>query len=168
MSAHEYTMEETSEVARKASLEIEIWLLSLSETIHVRNVEDDPLYRRIDVDLLWYNQYGPYKVEIKADRYYQTGNLFFETYSNWESGTPGCFLYTEADYLFYYFPTIRKLYILPMPKTRYWFQSNADRFRERSTRTPTRTGFYTTVGRLVPIETVLQEVSGIRVVQLQT
>jgi hypothetical protein len=52
-----------------------------------------------------------------------------------------------------------------MPQTRDWFLKRRQQFRERSTRTPVGATFYTTVGRLVPIAQVLDEVP--RVVRVQ-
>ena len=46
-----------------------------------------------------------------------------------------------------------------MPHTREWFLANIQRFQERETTTPIGIHYYTTVGRLVPISIVLQEVS---------
>jgi hypothetical protein len=124
-------------------------------------VEDDPTFRRIDVDLVWTTQQDSYQLEVKGDRWDKTGNFFFETQSNNESGTPGCFMYTQADWLFYYFVATRVLYRLPMPATRDWFVTNINCFRECSTTTLAGVGHYTTVGRLVPIQTVLQQVTGV-------
>ncbi|WP_219907736.1 hypothetical protein [Aphanothece hegewaldii] len=50
-----------------------------------------------------------------------------------------------------------------MPETREWFISNIEQLRERSTTTPVREGIrYTTVGRLVPIQTVLRQVKEVK------
>lgn len=161
-----YTMDEGLQVAKRASADIEIWLRGRPDTMSVRNVEDDPAFQSIDVDLIWTTQQGSYQVEVKGDRWHKTGNFFFETHSNKEKGTPGCFMYTQADWLFYYFVMIRALYKLPMPTTRDWFVNNISRFQERSTTTSVGARYYTTVGRLVSIQTVLQEVSGVAKEQL--
>jgi hypothetical protein len=82
--------------------------------------------------------------------------------SNESKGTPGCFLYTKAEWLFYYFLEIGKLYCLPMDKVRPWFIQNLARFKEQRTSTPTGSGEgYVTIGRLVPITAVLAEVEGV-------
>ncbi len=86
--------------------------------------------------------------------------------SNKAADTPGCFLYTEADFVCYYFVGPRKLYVLPMPATRDWFAANLKNFKEVATTTPVRGGSYTTVGRLVKIERVLDAVRGVRVVDV--
>ena len=156
-----YEMAATSAVAKRATRDIERWLRARPQTLAVRNVEDDPAYRILDVDLLWTTATRTYRVEIKGDRHHASGNFFFETWSNRERGTPGCFLYTAADLLFYYFVVPRRLYILPLPATREWFLPRQADFRERATTTPTPRGHYTTVGRLVPVARVRREVRGV-------
>lgn len=155
------------EVSKRAQRDIVNWLHSLPQTLEVRNVEDVPEFQKLDVDLIWTTQKRRYKVEIKGDQWDQTGNFFLETKSNKERGTPGCFLYTHADLVFYYFVQPRILYILPMPLARNWFRFNLHRFEERSTTTPIGRNSYTTVGRLVPINTVLEEVPEVRRVLLR-
>ena len=162
-----YSMADGMQVAAQATADITTWLRGRPETISVQNVEHEPEFQIRDIDLIWTTQKSEILVEIKGDRWEKTGNFFFETRSNFEKGTPGCFMYTEASWLFYYFVTPRILYMLPMPMTRDWFAANINRFRERSTTTPVGDGHYTTVGRLVPIQAVLQEVSGVVKQQLQ-
>ncbi len=128
-------MSEGVRAAERASTEIEAWLREWHGTVNLENVEGDPDYQKIDVDLLRTTITRDYTIEIKADRWHETGNFFFETLSNREKGTPGCFLYTEADFLFYYFPEPRTLYILPMLRTRQWFLADFERFKEREATT---------------------------------
>ncbi|MEH2070188.1 MAG: hypothetical protein V7K47_18860 [Nostoc sp.] len=162
-----YSMDDAVQVANQAATDIEVWLWGKSETISLNNVENDPNYQYRDIDLIWTTQTDKILIEIKGDRWNKTRNLFFETHSNLEKGTPGCFMYTEADWLFYYFVNTRQLYKLPRPKTREWFQIAMKRFRERATTTtPVGSSYYTTVGRLVPITTVMMEVPGIKMEQL--
>jgi hypothetical protein len=162
-----YSMQDGTQVAQVAAADIEHWLHSLRQTVDVTNVELDPAYQALDVDLLWTTQKGRYQVEIKGDRVEKSGNFFFETQSNAEQGTPGCFLYTQADLLFYYFVNTKQLYILPMPQTRNWFVPIQDKFRERATTTPVAGHHYTTVGRLVPIARVMAEIKTARHYSLQ-
>jgi DNA adenine methylase len=160
-----YTMKDTLRTADRAAQEIEAFLRARPETTRVQNVETDPEYREMDVDLIWETRRGTYKVEIKGDRLgHKTGNFFFETHSNRERGTPGCFLYSAADLFFYYFIETGTLYILPLPAARAWFLERQQEFEERATTTPIGRGVgearktYTTVGRLVPVERVLREI----------
>lgn len=171
MKYKKYTMSQAQSVAGKASAIIETYLLTLSETAEIHNVESDPLYRAKDIDLLWKRKQGSgiseYSIEIKGDQYYHTGNYFFETLSNEGKGTPGCFLYTEADFIYYYFLQQRELHILPMPETRIWFIKNMYRFKERKTSTPIKAGgCYITVGRLVPRALVSTEVPHVKIITI--
>ena len=160
------TMSDASDVARQASADVEAWLRRKADTLDVRNVENDPEFQRVDVDLVWTTRRRSYKIEVKGDRWHSSGNFFFETLSNKEKGTLGCFMYTQADFLFYYFVVPRTLYILSVPITREWFIANMSHFEERETTTPVGLEYYTTVGRLVPIETVLREVRPLKQEQL--
>jgi hypothetical protein len=166
MPPRRITMQDGVKVANQAAADIETWLRSLPQTRSVANVEDNPQYREQDVDLIWITDKGRYLVEIKGDRWHKTGNFFFETHSNREKGTPGCLIYTAADLLFYYFVVPKQLYILPMNDIRAWFEPQIQRFKERSTTTPVGRDFYTTVGRLVPIDSVLAEVPSVLRVNL--
>lgn len=161
-----YSMGSASEVAVQAAHMIEALLNKHPATVAVTNVEDDPVYRAKDIDLLWQvntanGQLKTVRIEVKGDRWHKSGNYFFETCSNTGKGTPGCFMYTEADYVYYLFVEERELHILPMPATRVWFTKHLSEFRERETSTPVGDGkFYVTVGRLVPRKRVLAEVPG--------
>lgn len=157
-----YSMEETSRVAQEASLEVSSWLQSLPETVSVENVENDREYQKKDIDLLWTfkkdEKTVTRKVEIKADRYYNTGNYFFETVSNAGKGTPGCFMYSEADFLFYYFIEVRELHIIALNLVRKWFINEISRFPERKLFTKVDNGAtYNSSGRLVPRRVLAQE-----------
>lgn len=157
-----YSMDNAMQVAKQAAADIETWLWAKPETISVTNVENNPDYQRTDIDLIWTIYNRDIWVEIKGDRWNKTRNFFFETHSNLEKGTPGCFMYTQADWLFYYFVNPRQLYRLPMPKTREWFLITMQRFKERATKTLVGDSHYTTVGRLVPIAVVMLEVPGVK------
>ena len=167
-----YSMQEASAVEAEAIEALVHYLRQRPGSIKVQDVRDDPAYRAVDIDLLWTwldrtRQPRTSKLEIKADRWHRTGNFFFETQSNKAKGTPGCFLYTEADYLLYYFVEPRTLYILPMPETREWFLTNQHRFAERETSTPVGNDqHYVTVGHLVPIAEVVDRVPGVKKRQL--
>ena len=163
----QHKMSYTTGVARTAAADVTHFLEThWKQTVAVHNVEDDKAYQQYDIDLLWTVVTGSGRlrvipIEVKGDRYHYTGNFFFETVSNEAKGTPGCFLYTKAYWLFYYFVETGALYCLPMDKVRPWFLENGSRFEEKRTSTPVGSESYVTVGRLVPIETVLAEVEGV-------
>jgi hypothetical protein len=150
----------------RAARDLHAWLSADPHTVRVRNVEDDPDWHRVTVDLIWKARRRAYRIKVKGNRWHTTGNFFFETHSNKEKATPGCFPYTQADLVFCYFGEPHLLYILPMPATRDWFLANSAHFRERATTTPVGDETYTTVGCLVPIQVVLREVAGVKKKQL--
>ena len=164
--SNQYTMKSRLLVEQSAFPAIKDHLNSFIDTVSITDVTKDREYRKKDIDLLWTINIAPtpqtLSLEIKADTYV-SGNFFFETASNAEKGTPGCFMYTEADFVFYYFLKTGELYKLPMPATRQWFKENMNLFQERSTRTPCGgpLGHYTTIGRLVPIKTVMESNIGV-------
>ena len=170
----QYSMNAASSVAVQAAQDLETYLRNKPETIEVLNVEDDPTCRAKDIDLIWTfrgsdGSHAIVTIEIKGDRYYHTGNYFLETISNEGKNTPGCFLYTQADYIFYYFVAEKELHILPMPATRDWFQQHLHQFQEKKTSTPVANGkYYVTVGRLVPRNQLQKEVPGVKIILLKS
>lgn len=153
-----YDFNQVNKVAQAASEEIEEFLWGLPGTMKVVNVEKDRMYQGVDIDLLWYvrskkdGKIVKKAIEIKGDRYYHTGNYFFETVSNTNKNTPGCFLITESDYIFYYFVDQKELHIIPTVETRQWFLENQNRFSESKTSTSSANGLlYASLGRKVPI-----------------
>ncbi|MCK5283093.1 MAG: hypothetical protein KAK00_06805 [Nanoarchaeota archaeon] len=145
------------------------YLRSLKKTIDVKNVEDDPAYQKKDIDLVWVYKKGEDKimifVEVKTDNY-ATGNFWLETLSNEALGTMGCFVKSKAKYLFYYFTKSDSMYIMPLKRAVHWFKDNLNRFRESKTTTNVNGNYkHTTVGRLVPIEIMVEEVEGIKLVK---
>lgn len=161
-----YSMDETMEVAKRGMKDIEKFLSSYPSSVGILNVEDHKAYQKKDIDLLWIylhkDKEEMKRIELKVDRY-KSRNFFFETISNRTKGTPGCFMYTEADYLFYYFESLNTLYILPVEKVRSWFVANIDRFEEKHLGTEWGgKERYGSTGRLVPILTVLAECPGVK------
>ncbi|WP_214688301.1 MULTISPECIES: hypothetical protein [unclassified Exiguobacterium] len=155
-----YTVEDTFAVADEGIKDIEAFLRSFSASLAIINVEKHETFQKKDVDLLWvYLENGVEKmkrIEAKIDRY-KSGNFFFETVSNENKGTPGCFLYTEADYLFYYFLEWKSLFVLPVKEIQTWFSANEHRFKEKTLATAVGKDYYTSKGKVVPIKTVLRE-----------
>lgn len=170
---YKYSMDEALSVAKRSSSDIEKYLHSIKSTISVTNVEDEPSYQEKDIDLLWvykddHGNEHEITIEIKGDRWENTGNYFFETISNKSKGTPGCFMYTEAIYVYYYFVNIKELHRIPVEKARRWFLDNIDKFKESETSTPVGNGEkYITVGRLVPKKMIQEAIPEIRVKSLK-
>jgi hypothetical protein len=168
-----YSMSESLAIAKRASRAIEAFLRAKTETIEVINVEDDPYYRAKDIDLIWKFHYKgkdhTQYIEVKGDTKHYTGNYFIETVSNVSRNSPGCFLYTEADYLFYYFVDTHELNSMPMLKAREWFLKEEKRFKESTTWTKNDAGknLYQTKGRLVPRRVLNSEVKGVKTMNIK-
>lgn len=166
----EYTMSETLVIAKQSAQDIEDFLKSCAGTLAIINVEENKKYQKEDVDLILVDDSNTVirttKIEIKGDRWHHTGNYFFEVISNKQKGTEGCFLYTQSDYIFYYFVKQKELHILPTAKTREWFLQNKNRFRARECTSLVGEDSYNTVGYLVPRSIVLEEVEGTKVINL--
>lgn len=157
-----FTFEDKSKEGAETSAKIEAFLWKYPGTKNIINVENDRKYQKKDIDLIWIYQFQGKEItkyiEVKSDTHDQK-NLAFETLSNKEKGTPGCFMYTEADYIFYYFEKTKNTYALEMKKVRPWFIENMHKFHEVYSKTPSRyrKGKYTSVSRLVPVKTLLKK-----------
>lgn len=104
------------------------------------NVEGNKKYQAKDIDLVVHlkNPDGSRRIaniEIKGDTYpagdicpslgdVDVGNFFFEIVSNdtKEPRTPGCFMYTESDVVYYLYLTTGTLYQLKTEDVRAWFK----------------------------------------------
>ena len=159
----EFNLRETESVGKEAVSDCMKFLNRQNITIEALDVQDNERYREMDVDIIWTRKNGhsrPQKVliEVKGDRHYASGNYFFETVSNKSKETPGCFVYSRCDYLYYYFVDKKILHILKMSKIRPWFLNSMERFPNREAATPIGDGkHYITEGRLIPRIRVLEE-----------
>ena len=129
------------------------WIYNNPNVSQVVNVEQDPTYQALDIDLIVYNGAGNAQtVEIKSDRYHTTGNYFFELVSNLERGNIGCLLKCRADLLYYYFDAIHELHIFDTKAIVAWWCANIETFalRKVTTRCGDTLGHYTSLGCLVP------------------
>jgi len=164
-----YTFEEKDSFSKKGIEIVSSYLRIAKETIEVRNVESDPNYQKNDIDIVWiYREQGDnfiVSIEVKTDSY-TTGNFWFETISNEELKTIGCFFKSKAEYLFYYFTELDCLYIIHLKTAQSWLKENVSRFKESRTTTKNNNNQYThtTVGRLVPINVIIREIYGITII----
>jgi len=162
-----YTFEEKDEFSKKGIQIVDNYLMSLKKTISVKNVENDPNYQKNDIDLVWVYKKDDHEImisiEVKTDKY-TTGNFWLETISNKRLNTPGCFIKSKAKYIFYYFIKWDCMYIIPLKKAIPWFLKNIDKFRVSETTTKDNSGEYrhTTVGRIVPISIMIDEIKEIK------
>lgn len=128
--------------------------------VAIKNVEYDPRFQKLDVDLLFaYKQNNEIlmkKIEVKTDdKTLKTKNYFLETISNKNKQTKGCFLISEADYFFYVLTKKNlplELHIIPLKIAQRWFALNSKNYKDLEVFTPVNNSGYTTVGKAVPIK----------------
>jgi hypothetical protein len=127
------------------------------------NVEDDLFFRSLDVDLIARTGSGEtLLLEVKGDRYL-SGNIYIETVSNRTKNTPGCLLYTCADYLIYYFVKAGFALVIPVTALQEWIPANIKRFpRHNPTTTSGGKVIFDSEGHTVPITTLVEEIPGIQ------
>ena len=131
---------------------VKSYISNLDNVESIEDVSEVKTYQNKDIDLIVKFVNGSTAtVEIKTDTY-TSGNIFFETVSNFEFNIPGCMYKTEADYLFYYFTKTKELYIISMKDYRAWFESNKGRFTEKKLKNVNRknNGTYTSIGYTIP------------------
>lgn len=135
----------------------------------VEDVQDDPAYQPRDIDLVWRRKLNDREelvmVEVKWDTY-TSGNFAFETKSVVEYGTGGCFLTSDADVWYYCFPSLHRIYVLPLGAARAWFLTSGSGYRRAITSTGKGRGGWHTECALVPIKHVLSNVAGVETIEM--
>jgi hypothetical protein len=133
---------------------------------HIHPVENNDHYRVKDIDLVLIEKkdsgLAETTVEIKGDRNKKAQNFFFETVSDKEKNTPGAFYATQADWILYYFISIKTLYCIPTLDAKQWFGVNIGLCMEREVQSSRKGRSWTTVGRLVAISQILKDVPTIQ------
>lgn len=160
--ANQYGFDERATIGEQANREVIQYLKSLKNTISVIDLQDDAHFQKRDIDLLYVfktqSGYRTMTIEVKGDTQHKTGNYFIETVSNENEGSDGCFLYSEADYFFYYFVGTKDLHIIPLEDARTWFITRMTEFEPKKVFTIVNGGGYQSEGRLVPIKRMNKEV----------
>lgn len=97
-------------------------------------------------------------VECKIEQKH-TGNLFIETWSNREWGTPGWLFTSQADILMVYFLDVDKLICVSLPALKHWLLNKdnpaLDRYRSVQVKKQQRND---THGAVIPIVDIKAEV----------
>ena len=146
-----YSMHSVMGAANRAVAMACQWMRGIHPQAHIHNVQEEARFQHLGVDLLWEKDTQQIEgVEVKGDRS-RGKHFFFELVSNFEKNTPGCFLYSRADWLVYVFLPLRTLYVLPLPATRAWFLPLAQTFRLQKAHTRVGPVAYTTLGVTVPV-----------------
>ena len=130
----------------------------------IEPVEHNPYYQPHDIDLvLIVSTDGGLRhltVEVKGDRNDRTGNFFLETVSDIERNTPGAFVICKADWYFYYFVNIQRLYCIPMPPAQAWFERMKSTLRDGFSESSLNGRAWKTKGKLASIHAFKKAVPG--------
>lgn len=176
MTSKTFSFQEQLSVSDKGMVDIQAYLNSLNASLKVINVENHPVFQQKDIDLVWTyldkNEPQLKTIEVKVDTYTNGLNFYIETVSNLERHHVGCFLYTEAEQVFYYFYHTGILYSMPTQKVREWFLKNIHRFHRKQVENKVynhrdNSPHYTSEGYTVPIELMLKEVPGIKKIYIK-
>ncbi|MCL2012361.1 MAG: hypothetical protein FWG75_06205 [Cystobacterineae bacterium] len=162
-----YSMHSVMGAANRAVALACQWMRQQCPTAFIHNVQEEPRFQRLGVDLLWEKQEETLGVEVKGDRS-RGQRFFFELVSNFEKNTPGCFLYSKADWMLYVFLPLRRLYALHLPSARNWLLPLAKNFPLHKTHTRVGPIAYTTLGLAVPVKALLQALPHTRAWQQHT
>lgn len=152
-----YDFYEQDALAKRGSVHVEKYLKDSPKIVFVKNVEDDPYYQQIDVDIICGakedNSIQEKKIEVKVDTFFdRSNNYFFELVSNRTKNSDGCLIVTESDFLFYYFIE-KELHIFKTLELQYWLVNNEQRFKKKEVKNK----FYTTMGIIVPRDIFAKE-----------
>lgn len=145
-----YEFEQQNSIGKQGELIVKSWLVQQGNISSLLDVSLNKKYQKDDIDIIVNTEDGNViTYEIKTDSFL-TGNLFFEIVSNIERNTPGCMLYTKADYILYFFIKNGHLYKLPTIAFREWVVSNKDKFKEKSVNNK----YYHSKGLLIPLSMI--------------
>jgi hypothetical protein len=154
---NEYNFNKSNKIGTEGVNEILKFLDKDKSILGVVSVEDNKIYQPKGIDFIAVTKTEKLrKIEIKTDTY-DTGNYFIETISNSSKNTKGCLLTTESDFIFYYFIKKKELNIINTKKFQEWFDLNQNRFSSRTCCTGVNGSSYSTIGKLVPIKILNEE-----------
>lgn len=123
-----------------------------------QDVSDDPKYQKDDIDFIVKGKRGKdISFEVKNDsKIAYTGNIFYESVSNVDYGTIGCFEKTKADFIVICSEQESKFYLIEANALREFVSKNKNSLRYIS-----RVEGSNSAGYLVPkrmVQNLLKEV----------
>lgn len=161
-----YDFHDMNKLAKAGFSHVKKYLNSLPNIAFVTNVEEDPYYQELDIDgiagvkkdgAVWGQTF-----EIKVDTYFdKTKNYFFETISNSNKCSEGCFLKSKAEYLFYYFLD-RELHIFKLKEGQDWLIKHGENYNTAKVKNK----FYYSEGILVPREEFMKD-NNVKVINMR-
>lgn len=127
-----HTFEDKDKLAQVGFIHCQRYLKTLPNVVAVFDVQADKKYQELDIDGIAVIKNGDSNedrtFEIKVDTYFdKSPNYFFETISNSNKCSEGCFLKSKAQYLFYYFLK-KELHIFKLPEAQEWLKKNGNNY----------------------------------------
>lgn len=121
-----HNFENSKDVGEWGEKIIAAWVKQQVLVTDIQDLTKDTEYQKKDIDFLVSCKRFPgvppqFTLEVKTDSY-NSGNIFYETVSNTETGTPGCMVMTEANYVAYYLTAYKKVYFLNINLFRNWVE----------------------------------------------
>lgn len=125
-----HNFKESLEVGSGGERLIESFIWTLPSIKKVENVSGVEKYRAKDIDFVvttTQDDIVTYELKTEPTAYY-TGNFFYEYVCNVEKKTPGCFIFSEADYWMSFIPQSGMLYVFPLIEYREYVLESAKNF----------------------------------------
>lgn len=127
-----HSFEDKDKLAQVGFTHIKRYLKTLPNIIDVFDVQADPKYQELDIDgiaiLKNMDSTEERTFEVKVDTYFEkSNNYFFETISNSNKCSEGCFLKSKAMYFFYYFLK-KEIHIFKLYDAQEWLKKNGNKY----------------------------------------
>ena len=125
-----HVFEKDNEIGKRGEKVFERYLKSVN--LEYRDVSNIREYQEQDVDFIvsFKNPQVDLKFEVKNDtRIATTGNIFFETMSNVDYSTNGCFNKTKSDVMVIVSESERRLYMISSRSLKRFVDENKDSLR---------------------------------------
>ena len=118
-------------------------------------VGEDIRFQPYDIDFVVHREGKPVLVEVKNDtKISYTGNIFYESVSNVDYGTVGCFEKTRAEWIVICAEPERRFYIVRSEFLRDYVAKNKDNLKYIS-----RVAGSNSAGYLIPLSEIIDEVT---------
>jgi hypothetical protein len=146
--------------ARNGTTRIVEWLRN--DGFWVTNLEKLNHFQEQDIDLYTYRKdVGATWLELKIDSH-APEKMFLEVIGNDNTNCPGCIYKTKSSHIGYMFEKHDELVMIPTVQLQEWLRLNEHRYPRAKVPTTDAKGnhWYNTIGRIIPVATVLQEVPG--------
>ena len=135
---------------------IERWLSKQPGVVSVDDLTGIEKYQKLDIDFaVTFNTGKRVTFEVKTDTY-PMKNLYYETMSNLERGTIGCFEMTGADYMLYFYEKHNRIVMMDVGRMRKWFSLYKMRLEPYRKQVVNKVGsnHYTSEGYAIPLRMI--------------